>query len=260
VKLLFRVAKGTKSLFKIIKYASMHTEPVIIKTPVLSLPVRTPHVNEDYEKVRANCDEMLAQARKALEDAKRQAESCLEEAKTQSEEVRKQAYDEGYRQGQQKGLQQGREDAANEMKSMLEEAVDKSRHMVATAGEEAQNMILDGERQIVELALAISQKILVREIDENSAAVLPIVKAALDKVRDQEQIVIRVNPDDYDMIVQARRDLQMIVGREQALTLTVDHTVGRGGCLIDTPCGTVDAALDTQFDAVKKSLEDVMPS
>lgn len=249
-------------MLKIIKYASLHTEPVIIKSQVLAQPASVEHIEEAEvdEKTEASCNEMLVQAEKTLEDAKLQAGRCLAEAKAQAEEIKKQAYEEGYRQGQQDGFQQGMSDAASEMRTTLREAVDKAQHIIAAARQEAQDMIMDAERQIVELALAVSRKILAREIEENPMVVLPIVKAALEKVRDQEQIVVRVNPDDYDMVLQARRDLQMMVGREQALTIVADHTVGVGGCLIDTPCGTVDAKLDTQFDAIKKSLEDVMPS
>lgn len=249
-------------MFRIIKYPSLHTEPVVIKSQVLIQPVPAEQREdpEEYEKTEAHCSEMLAEATKALEDAKAEAERCLAAAKAQAEETRQQAYEEGYRQGRQDGFQQGMDDAAGEMKSTLSEAVDKAQHIIAATRQEAQTMIIEAERQIVELSLAVSRKILAREIEENPMVVLPIVKAALEKVRDQEQITIRINPDDYDMVLQARRDLQIIVGKEQALTLVVDHTVGAGGCLIDTPCGTVDANLDTQFDAIKKSFEDVMPS
>ena len=89
--------------------------------------------------------------------------------------------------------------------------------------------------------------------------VLPIVTAALKKVRDQEQIEIRVNPEEYHLLLQARKDLQLVLGREQALQIVADQTIPAGGCIIDTAYGSVDARIDTQFDTLRKALAEVIP-
>lgn len=46
---------------------------------------------------------------------------------------------------------------------------------------------------------------------------LPIVTAAISKVKDQDSIQIRVHPDDYETVLMARRDLQLLIGREEGL-------------------------------------------
>ena len=117
--------------------------------------------------------------------------------------------------------------------------------------------MLDAERQIVDIALAVARKILAYEISENPMVVLPLVKTALAKVCDQEEVVIRVSVDDFDAVQLAKNDLQIMVGREQALKIIVDSTITGGSCIIDTSYGTVDARVDTQFENIKKALQGV---
>jgi flagellar assembly protein FliH len=118
-------------------------------------------------------------------------------------------------------------------------------------------MILNAQQQILELAVEVARKILAHEIDENSTVVLPMVRAALEKVRDQQEVSVRVHSADYEFIMNSRHDLQVLVGREQPILVQADDSVPRGNCLIDTTSGTVDARIDTQLDSIRKALQEV---
>jgi flagellar assembly protein FliH len=39
------------------------------------------------------------------------------------------------------------------------------------------------------------------------------------------------------------------------MTVTSDPSITRGGCLLETPYGDVDARIETQFDMIHQSLE-----
>ena len=192
-----------------------------------------------------------------LEKAKITAERCLSEANQQVAPIKKQAYDEGHQKGYQEGIVQGQQAGRAEMQQGIDQAIVKTQQMLATGEQETKNMILAAEGQIVEIALAVARKILAYEIAENPMAVLPLVKAALQKVSDQEEVVIRVSIDDFDAVLLAKTELQTMVGRENALKIIVDHTIESGSCVIDTSYGTVDARVDTQFETIKKALQGV---
>lgn len=247
-------------MLKIIKYAAVQEEPVIIKCkPTANLATEcAATLAADLET-----EQHLGEARKLCEDARLEAEKYLADAADQAEQIKQRAYEIGYQEGfsagKQEGLDAGRNEAEEAAHQLLNEAATKASNIVACAENDYQETILSAERKIVELALAIASKVLARELEENPMVILPIVKSALAKVCDQEQIVIRICPDDFELVIQAKRDLQIMVGRENALSIISDHTVSCGGCLIDTPYGTVDARLDTQMDAVKQALQEVMP-
>ena len=202
---------------------------------------------------------MLAIARKEAQvivnAANSAAEQCSARADEQAEQLKQQAHDEGY----QNGLAQGLQVASDEMRQNIDKSIEKSQTILSITEQEAKEMIFVAERQIIEIALAVARRILAREIEENPMAVLPIVKNALEKVRDQEQVTARVSPDDFDVVLLAKRDLEIMMGRERALTIMADRTIDPGGCMIDTAYGTVDARLDIKFEMLAKALREVLP-
>jgi len=196
-----------------------------------------------------------------VEKAKMTAERCLNEANQQVATIKQQAYDEGhqkgYQEGHQEGIIKGQQAGLAEKRQVIDQAIAKTQQMLVTGEQAAKQMIVDAERQIIEIALAVARKILAYEITENPMVVLPLVKAALQKVSDQEEVMIRVSIDDFDSVFLAKKELQMMVGREQALGIIVDHTIESGSCVIDTSYGMVDAKIDTQFETIKKALQGV---
>lgn len=145
------------------------------------------------------------------------------------------------------------------MQQELNKIAESANLVINSANREAEKMITAAERQIIDVALAVARKLLAREIEENPAVVLPIVKNALEKVHDQEQIVIKVSVDDFELVTEAKSDLQIMAGCEQPPTVLADPTLTAGNCVIDTAYGSVDARIDMQFAAIQKALQEVMP-
>ncbi len=208
-------------------------------------------------------DKIIASAKEEaaviIDRAKKEAIQCINEANQQVELLRQQAHADGYQTGHQQGIEQGKQSGLEEMQSMFDNAVEKTQQMLTLGEKEAKEMILAAERQIVEIALAVAGKVLACQIEENPMTILPIVKNALEKVKDQEQIVIRVSSKDFDIVLQAKQEFQKMVGCEQALTIVADRTITAGSCIIDTSYGLIDAKIDTQFDALRKALQGVLP-
>ena len=239
----------------------MQEEPLILNNNIA--------IVEEVEEIKVDSvdtsvvDQMINSAKEEaaaiIAEAKVIAEQSSNEALQQVDRIKQQAYDDGYQKGQQEGHIQGKQSGLDEMQVLINDAAEKAQRMLTTGEKEAKEMILAAERQIIEIALAVAGRILACQIEENPMIVLPIVKKALEKVRDQEQIVLRVSADDYEVVVQAKQEFQNIVGREQALTISVDRTIERGSCIVDTSYGLVDAKIDTQFDALKKALQGVQP-
>jgi flagellar assembly protein FliH len=248
-------------LSSIKKYVLVGQEPVVITTETIAAPMSLS--TADDNEVNECLQQAKRQAEVLVTEAQVTAEQCIttakQQAEQQAEQVRQQAYDLAYQQGYPEGVLQGKQAGLQEMQQTIQTATEQAQHLLALAQRESQEMVLAAEHQIIDIVLAVVSKILAREIAEDSLVVVPIAKAALAKVRDQEQIVIRVGPNDFEALLQAKRELQMVVGSEQMLSITPDNTIAHGGCVIETTFGTVDAKLDTQFEMVKKALLEVAP-
>ncbi len=212
-------------------------------------------------------EQMLHQARTdaglVLQKATQEMEAIRESARAEGyargyECGERHGHEEGYRAGYQQGLEEGTAAARQEMAAKLEQAVKQAEALLVQAESERSNTVLSADRQIVELALAVAGKVLAREIDENPLVMLPIVTEALQKVRDQAQVVVRVNPAHYPLLLEARSDLQRMMGGQQSITILADQSLGAADCVLETGNGTVDARLETQLALLRQRLEELV--
>jgi len=216
-----------------------------------------PRLDEELvQAAKQQAAELLAQANQEINEMKVRADR---EAAQEAERVKAVALEAAKQQGHATGLQQGLDEAKRQMAEQLKQTADICNAMVAAAEQESRRILLEAEPKIIELVLAISRKIICDEVEERPAVVLGLVRGALERVRDQNQIIIHVSPEDYEFILQSRQLLQTVVGAERSLTLTADAVLGKGGCLIETSFGTVEAGIDTQLESIRRVLQGMLP-
>src|SRR5258708_3431030 len=101
-----------------------------------------------------------------------------------------------YQQGVKEGDAAAREEAAAQVQSALE-------RIARTAGEVASlkpRLRHEAEEDVVKLAMAISRRILYREIATDTEALRGLVRAALDKLDGREIYRVRANPQDAPVL------------------------------------------------------------
>ena len=216
-----------------------------------------PRLDEELvQAAKQQAAELLAQANQEINEMKVRAER---ETAQEAERIKAATAEAAKKQGHATGLQQGLDEAKRQMAEQLKQTADICNAMVAAAEQESSRVLLEAEPKIIELVLAISRKIICDEVEERPAVVLGLVRGALERVRDQNQIIIHVSPEDYEFILQSRQLLQTVVGAERSLTLTADSVLGKGGCLIETSFGTVEAGIDTQLESIRRVLQGMLP-
>lgn len=260
---------------RIIKQAAFRDVPVVIEYEKIRVTdEQNRHEEPAIEGAAGEVPHPASSERAAAEDevagflsrAQEEARQLVADAAQAAEQLRIEAEQQGYAEGQEAGYQEGyrrgeeqAEQAVRErLQTELQRAVEQAQQVVLLAEREARELILDAEKEIVEIALAASRRLTLRDFERDNSGIVDIVIEALRKVKDKEQIVIRVNPEEYDVLLAARRELDAITGDEKALTVMADLAVQRNGCVIETPHGTVDAQLDTKFEMLRKALLEVL--
>ena len=237
----------------VIKCVYLHDKPKLIYNASLYDATTTANAFEIVppEEVENIINEIGSEI---ISKAQHQANQMIIDANFQSEKIKQQAQDIGFLQGYEEGKKQGRQ----EVQLFLEDAVLQAQTVLAAAKQEAEIIVQSSQQDIMKLAFAIAEKILAQEIEKNQEATLPIIIAALQEVRDQDKITVMVAPEDYEMILQSKRDLQIIIGGEKSLIITPDATLTRGSYFVETMNGKLDARIDTQLAILKKTLQDVL--
>jgi flagellar assembly protein FliH len=196
---------------------------------------------EEPQPVGPTPEELLAEAKRVLAEAHRQADQMRQDA------VRK---------GYEEGLQIGREEGLRLYQQQVEALRAEVQKLVDALLAERQRLWQEMEPQVIDLVLQIAHKVLREEIQARREATLSIIKHALRRVADTEHVRIRVHPDDLQIAREHRADFLAVCDGVRQIEIVDDQRVGGGGCIIETPSGTIDASLRTQMQSVEKALRE----
>ena len=83
---------------------------------------------------------------------------------------------------------------------------------------------------------------------------LQAVHECLAYVEDKTKVIIRVNPDDLEAVRRHRNDWLESLESIDHLLIEAEPTVARGGCVVETPIGDVDAQIEERLKRLRTAL------
>jgi flagellar biosynthesis/type III secretory pathway protein FliH len=179
---------------------------------------------------------------KAVLDARGEAAALLARARAEAETMRAEV-SAAREAARREGLEAGRAEGVAEAAVTL-----------AAARTEAARLTEGAAPVAITLATKMAEKIVGRAVALSPETMADIAGEALAACRPGAGTVrVRVHPDDLPA-VEARREALATRAPAAALELVADETVGRSGCVIETPQGRVDARLETQLAALERAL------
>ncbi|MBC7187196.1 MAG: hypothetical protein H5U38_09200 [Calditrichaeota bacterium] len=159
-----------------------------------------------------------------------------------------QAYAKGFADGK----KAGEENARKEVGSLLQQL----RTLVNQVAEHQQRLVREAEPVLVKIVMAVAQRVLKRELNGNSQYIEAMVREALKYVHDSTRVVVHVHPDDAVVLRQRVNDLAASVDGLELLELKEDPRLARGGFVVETDLGTIDARLEAQLNEIAHELEE----
>ncbi|MBF0328304.1 MAG: hypothetical protein HQL10_04040 [Nitrospirae bacterium] len=107
---------------------------------------------------------------------------------------------------------------------------------------------------IISLSSEIAKKVILKEVALDRTIVMNVAAEAIKKVSErEEQITIKINPIDYELIVANSEFFKDRSGLKD-IVIEPAPSVSRGGCYIETQTGEIDARLEEKF----KELDNVI--
>ncbi|NDD26844.1 MAG: hypothetical protein EB084_01055 [Proteobacteria bacterium] len=209
-----------------------------VPPPSMGPPVDQQIIEEAKRRAEAIMRQAQLDARKLLEESKIHCQNALEQAER-----------EGYVLGQQKGY----EASTSEMVELILQI----RQMLGDVVYAREKVLRSSEGAVAHLALQIAERVTQTAVTVNPEIIKNQVSFALEKVKDREHVTVRVNPEDLD-VVRARRDMfQKILEGPKTFEINGDPKVDRGGVIIETNLGNVDARISTQLQALHVAVMEV---
>jgi flagellar assembly protein FliH len=102
----------------------------------------------------------------------------------------------------------------------------------------------------VGLALKIAAKVLGGELEARPGLVLDVVRGALRRLTEPLPATLLVNPEDAELVRGAIADFKVEHGGE--LSVREDRRIERGGCVVRTQAGEIDAQIAAQLERAAK--------
>lgn len=109
------------------------------------------------------------------------------------------------------------------------------------------------EELVIETAYEIAKKVLQREIEEKTI-IDDNIKVAINKIIGANEVRLKLNPKDAEELSDYSKGL-INNSSFNKIKIEGDSNIEKGGCLIETEIGNVDARISTQLMELKKQLE-----
>ena len=163
----------------------------------------------------------------------------------------KQHYEHGYAEGQKAANEKLEKDYSEKLHKKFNDV----QRIITELDVNMQTYSEDFEKVVINLALVISEKIVKRAVIDDPT-ISYVLKESLRRVIGANRVIVKINPFDLEIINTDSNNL-FTDDSFTKIKFEPDDKIERGGCLVETEIGNVDARLSSQFNEVKKQLEQI---
>lgn len=165
---------------------------------------------------------------------------------------REEAYQRGLKDGNAAGEASGKAIAEAKAERRLQEIESSVRSRLEAVERSLDQVFLDWESRLLELAMAISRRIVGQACKVPGEAAVHVSRLALRKLGSEARVVVRCHPADVTTLEREKELWGTRSGRR--IALEPDESVGRGGVVVETDTGTIDARIPRLTENVEKAL------
>lgn len=160
----------------------------------------------------------------------------FESSRTNTEEIERKAYEQGFEEGEKAGFAMGEKKAM-----VLIERIDNLLNELLVL----KNKILkETEPQIIEFAVEIAKKIIMKELSIDQEIVINMIKEGITKIERIGQITIKINPFLNEMMNKYKRDF---INMYPDITFEIDPSCPSHGVVVISQTQEIVTDIDTQM-------------
>ncbi|WP_456433583.1 FliH/SctL family protein [Thermosulfuriphilus sp.] len=165
-------------------------------------------------------------------------------------QVEQDAYEKGFAQGEKDGRELGLrqyESVAKRLEALLK-ALEREREA----------LLEKYQKELVALVKAVAERIIFREVEQHPEVIFTCLKEALALAVEKAKVIIRVNPQDLELLDKASEEVSVDLARFEKVDFRPDPGISRGGCLLETDFGLIDATLEHRRDELFKAIDQAL--
>jgi len=194
--------------------------------------------------------------------AEEEAQKIIKDAGLKAKEIEtqtRQSLDGERKESKEQGLLEGRQEGYAEGKAEVERLIERARIVLERAQEKRGDILLETEKEIVDLVLLISRKIIKVITESQRDVIISNVIEALRKVKSKGSVNIRLNLADVDIITEHKQEFINMLESASTINVMEDSSVDKGGCVIETDFGEIDARIASQLAELENRILEISP-
>ena len=185
-----------------------------------------------------------------LEKRVRELERNITQEKVQAKRTAAESFEKGKKEGFTEGEKQGRETAEAKFKAELDGIKNQTSAYFNKLEVSKNNMFHDLDRVLLEFCMELTKKIIASEVVTNEDMILSVIKKSLAMIAERDNVIIRVSPQDLEVTSHRKDFWSSVTERMENVKFEADSRIEKGGCIIESNSGMVDARLGVQIDEV----------
>jgi len=162
------------------------------------------------------------------------------------EAIEQKAHQEAYAAGRAEGLAAARAETEPQL-AQLKAQVQRMSAIFDQLARPLENLDVQVEQQLVNLALAIAKQLVRRELKTDPAQVIAVVRETVGLLpASARDVRVHLHPEDAAVV----REKLATPSAERAWSIVEDPVMTRGGCRVTTDTAQIDARLETRIGGV----------
>lgn len=172
-----------------------------------------------------------------------EAQAIIATAQEKAQDIVEQAQA-AYLQERERGYQDGLETSKAEQAEQMLKVVSRTINYLSSIEKTMADILLSGVKKII------------GDYDQEALAI-NLIKSALQHVRNEKQVTIRMAPSQYAMVKARINEILEEYKGVGFIDLVADPRLATGDCIMESEIGVVEASVDIQLQALQKRFEKV---
>lgn len=229
--------------------------PEFRSTPAFSFEDLEQRARNIIARAQADARQITSEARAAAERTVGDAQARVHSIK---EAHRREGYNDGFGQGRTEGkeqaLRESRQSALAQARDEVAEVIQALNAGLSQFEQHKRHVLALGEAGLVQLAVAIARRVCKTLVERSPEPAVANARALLEMVGHDHDIRLHMNPTDHQLLDEIAIELVRSTAGLAHVDLVADPAVPRGGCVLQTRDGTLDADIAAQLDRIAAAI------
>lgn len=191
------------------------------------------------------------EAQTIIGDANDKARDIVNNAHNEEQAIKDEAYKNAYDTGKDEGIMAGTEEETR--------LIERIHKIIDLVMQRREAILVETEQQIVDLVILMTRKVVKTITATQKDVIVGNVLAALKKLKTRGNVTIRVNTEDLRLTTDHIKDFIDKVEAVQGIDVIEDSSIEKGGCVVETDFGAIDARIASQLNELESKILEVSP-